>query len=42
MSSLAKIGVSVSELEAKKGSLDDAFVELTKDGQSKVSAGIQQ
>jgi ABC-2 type transport system ATP-binding protein len=42
MSSLAKIGVSVSELEAKKGSLDDAFVELTKDGRSKVSGGAQQ
>jgi len=42
MSSLAKIGVSVSELEARKGSLDDAFVELTKDGQSKVSRGTQK
>ena len=42
MSSLAKVGVSVSELEAKKGSLDDAFVELTKDGQSKAQGGIRQ
>lgn len=42
MSSLAKIGVSVSELQAKKGSLDDAFVELTKDGRSKVSGGALQ
>ena len=42
MSSLSKVGVSVSELEAKKGSLDDAFVELTKDSQSKVLRGIQQ
>ena len=42
MSSLAKIGVSVSELEAKKGSLDDAFVELTKDGRAKVYGGVQQ
>ena len=42
MSSLAKIEVSVSELEARKGSLDDAFVELTKDGQSKVSRGTQK
>jgi ABC-2 type transport system ATP-binding protein len=42
MSSLAKVGVSVSELEAKKGSLDDAFVELTKDGRSKVPGGAQE
>jgi len=42
MGSLTKIGVSVSELEAKKGSLDDAFVELTKDGQSRASGGIGQ
>ena len=42
MSSLAKIGVSVSDLEARKGSLDDAFVELTKDSRSRVSGGIQQ
>ena len=39
MSSLAKIGVSVSELEARKGSLDDAFVELTKGGRSNSSGG---
>jgi ABC-2 type transport system ATP-binding protein len=42
MNSLAKIGVSVTNLEAKKGSLDDAFVELTKDGRSKFSGGAQQ
>lgn len=42
VSALAKIGVSVSELEARKGSLDDAFVGLTKDGQSKVSGGAQR
>jgi len=42
MSSLTKIGVSVSELEAKKGSLDDIFVGLTKDGQSRASGGIGQ
>lgn len=40
--SLAKIGVSVSDVEAKKGSLDDAFVELTRDGGSKVSGGNQR
>jgi ABC-2 type transport system ATP-binding protein len=42
MSFLARIGVGVSELEAKKGSLDDAFVELTKDGRSKFIPGAQQ
>ena len=42
MSSLAKIGVSVSELEAKKGSLDDAFVELTKDSRSEIPGGAQR
>ena len=42
MSSLSKIGVSVSELEAKKGSLDDAFVELTKGGRPGVSGGAHQ
>jgi len=42
MSYLASIGVSVSELEARKGSLDDAFVELTKDGRSKASGGAPQ
>ena len=42
MSSLAKIGVSLSELEARKGSLDDAFVGLTRDGQSKLSRSTQQ
>jgi ABC-2 type transport system ATP-binding protein len=41
MSSLAKIGVSVSELEAKKGSLDDAFVELTRGDRPKVSGDVQ-
>ena len=39
MSSLAKVGVSVTELEARKGSLDDAFVELTKNGQTEASGG---
>ena len=40
LNSLAKIGVSVSELEARKGSLDDAFVELTRDGRSRAPGGI--
>ena len=42
MSSLSRIGVTVSELQAKKGSLEDAFVELTKDGQSKVPEDTRQ
>ena len=42
MSSLAKGGVSVSELDARKGSLDDAFVEMTRDNRSKASGGAQQ
>ena len=42
MNSLAKVGVSVSELEAKKGSLDDAFVEMTREDRSKVSGAIHQ
>ena len=40
LNSLAKIGVSVSELEARKGSLDDAFVELTRDGRSRAPGGV--
>ena len=42
MSSLAKIGVSVSELEARKGSLDDAFVEMTRDVRPKAPGGVQE
>lgn len=39
---LAKAGVSVSDVDAKTGNLDDAFVELTKDGGSNGSGGVQQ
>jgi ABC-2 type transport system ATP-binding protein len=35
--SLAKIGVRVSEIEARGGNLDDAFVRLTRDDDSGVS-----
>jgi ABC-2 type transport system ATP-binding protein len=31
INSLAKIGVSVSDIEARTGNLDDAFVKLTRD-----------
>lgn len=31
INSLAKIGISVSDIEARTGNLDDAFIELTKD-----------
>jgi ABC-2 type transport system ATP-binding protein len=39
INSLAKIGVNVSDIEAKAGNLDDAFVKLTRDGASGVSGG---
>lgn len=32
INSLSKIGVSVTEVEARTGNLDDAFVKLTRDG----------
>lgn len=38
---LAKIGVHVSELEARGGNLDDAFVKLTKDATPALSGGDQ-
>jgi ABC-2 type transport system ATP-binding protein len=34
--SLAAMGVKVSELEARRGNLDDAFIKLTRDGASTV------
>jgi len=39
INSLAKIGVNVSDIKAKAGNLDDAFVKLTRDGASGVSGG---
>jgi ABC-2 type transport system ATP-binding protein len=36
--SLAAMGVKVSELEARRGNLDDAFIRLTRDGESTVPA----
>jgi len=41
INSLAKIGVSTSEIEARKGNLDDAFVKLTKEEAPRVSGGDQ-
>lgn len=42
ISSLAKIGVQISDLEAKKGNLDDAFIMLTKEEIPIDSGGVQQ
>jgi ABC-2 type transport system ATP-binding protein len=39
--SLAKIGVRVSEVEARRGNLDDAFVKLTRDDKSSASRGAE-
>lgn len=39
---LAKIGVHASEIEARRGNLDDAFVKLTKEETSRPSAGGQR
>ena len=41
ISSLAKIGVAVSSIEARQGNLDDAFVKLTKENAPRVSNGGQ-
>jgi ABC-2 type transport system ATP-binding protein len=38
--SLGRIGVRVTEIEARRGNLDDAFVMLTKDDASSVSGGV--
>jgi ABC-2 type transport system ATP-binding protein len=38
---LAKIGVRVSEVEARRGNLDDAFVKLTRDDTSSASGGAE-
>jgi ABC-2 type transport system ATP-binding protein len=42
INSLAKKGVSMSDLEAKTGNLDDAFVKLTRDEASETPGGTQQ
>ena len=40
INSLAKIGVHVSDIEARGGNLDDAFVKLTKEEPSNDSRGV--
>jgi len=42
INSLAKIGVHVSDIEARGGNLDDAFVKLTKDTSSDTSGGTKK
>jgi ABC-2 type transport system ATP-binding protein len=39
---LAAIGVRVSEVEARSGNLDDAFIKLTRDDASTVGQGVQR
>ena len=41
LNSLAAIGVRVSEVEARAGNLEDAFIKLTKDDASSVGKGVQ-
>ena len=41
INSLARIGVHVSDIEARGGNLDDAFVKLTRDDASGASGGVQ-
>ncbi len=41
INSLAKIGIQFSEIEARSGNLDDAFVKLTKDKSSNTTEGVQ-
>ena len=42
INSLAKIGVHVSDIEARGGNLDDAFVKLTKETPSDTSGGVKK
>jgi ABC-2 type transport system ATP-binding protein len=41
INSLAAIGVHVSEIEARGGNLDDAFVKLTRDDAASAPGGAQ-
>ena len=41
LNALAAMGVRVSDLEARTGNLDDAFIKLTSDGASSVGKGVQ-
>jgi ABC-2 type transport system ATP-binding protein len=42
INALAAIGVRVSEVEARGGNLDDAFIKLTRDDASSVGKGVQK
>jgi ABC-2 type transport system ATP-binding protein len=42
MNALAAIGVRVSEVEARTGNLEDAFIKLTKNDASSFGKGVQQ
>jgi ABC-2 type transport system ATP-binding protein len=42
INTLATIGVRVSEVEARSGNLDDAFIKLTRDDASTVGQGVQR
>jgi ABC-2 type transport system ATP-binding protein len=42
INALAAIGVRVSEVEARGGNLDDAFIKLTRDHASSVGKGVQR
>jgi ABC-2 type transport system ATP-binding protein len=42
INTLATIGVRVSEVEARSGNLDDAFIKLTRDDASTVGQGLQR
>jgi hypothetical protein len=41
ITALAEIGVGVSEVEARAGNLEDAFLKLTKDDASTVEGGVE-
>ncbi|HZK72423.1 MAG TPA: hypothetical protein VFD88_00270 [Clostridia bacterium] len=42
ISALAVIGVRVSEVEARTGNLEDAFIKLTRDDASTVGKGVER
>ena len=39
INALSKIGVGISDLEARRGNLDDAFIKLTRDDVAAVGEG---
>jgi len=42
ISALAALGIRVSEVEARTGNLDDAFIKLTKNDASSEGKGAQR